>query len=109
MLKCFIFLAECKNTAYFSRSTVTSSSELSPQFSAAHASLSSSTAWCPQQNFTDNEYLQVSLNNEYLMPLLLTLRCVLVQYTINSIEVAVAIVGHWQLGIGHLGIRNPRQ
>ncbi|XP_073253088.1 uncharacterized protein [Porites lutea] len=52
---------ECKNTAYFSRSTVTSSSELSPQFSAAHASLSSSTAWCPQQNFTDNEYLQIDL------------------------------------------------
>ncbi|PFX17583.1 Signal peptide, CUB and EGF-like domain-containing protein 3 [Stylophora pistillata] len=40
-------------------STVTASSQLSPQYSPAHAALSSKTAWCPKQNFTDKEYLQV--------------------------------------------------
>jgi len=49
---------EC-STPYFSKSTVTSSSNLSPQYSAAHAALSSPSAWCPQQNFTDDEYLQI--------------------------------------------------
>ena len=54
-----LFVLDCTSTAYFSRSTVTSSSELSPKYSASNAALSSSTAWCPRQNFTNDEYLQV--------------------------------------------------
>lgn len=38
---------------------MTASSQLSPDYSPADAALSSSSAWCPQKNFTDNEYLQV--------------------------------------------------
>nr|XP_058960534.1 sushi, von Willebrand factor type A, EGF and pentraxin domain-containing protein 1-like [Pocillopora verrucosa] len=44
---------------FISTSTVTASSQLSPQYSPEHAALSSQTAWCPKQNFTDEEYLQV--------------------------------------------------
>ena len=63
MLQWFAFyLIDCRETAYFSKSAVTSSSEQSPEYSAAHASLSSLSAWCPQQNFTDEEYLQVSVS-----------------------------------------------
>ncbi|XP_068703322.1 signal peptide, CUB and EGF-like domain-containing protein 3 [Montipora foliosa] len=47
-----------RKTAYFSRSLVTSSSDLSPEFAAMHAFINSTSAWCPRTNFT-NEYLQL--------------------------------------------------
>lgn len=55
----FLILIIDSSSPFFARSTVTASSQLSPQYSPADAALSSSSAWCPQKNFTDSEYLQV--------------------------------------------------
>ena len=55
----FLILIIDSSTPLFSRSTVTASSQLSPQYSPKDAALSSSSAWCPQENFTDSEYLEV--------------------------------------------------
>lgn len=57
-LTLFFSILECTKP-FISTSTVTASSQLSPQYSPEHAALSSQTGWCPKQNFTDEEYLQV--------------------------------------------------
>ena len=55
----FFILIIDSSSPFFAKSTVTASSQLSPQYSPADAALSSPSAWCPQENFTDSEYLQV--------------------------------------------------
>ncbi|KAL9973664.1 hypothetical protein ACROYT_G020146 [Oculina patagonica] len=57
---------------FFAKSTVTASSQLSPMYSAAHAAMSSSSAWCPQKNFTDNEYLQFDFGEKKVVKHIVT-------------------------------------
>lgn len=55
------------NSALFATSNVTSSSCLSEDYSSAHASLSSPTAWCPKMNMSRTEYLQADLGSVRLL------------------------------------------
>lgn len=61
------FRAIDSSSPFFAKSTVTASSQLSPQYSPADAALSSSSAWCPQENFTDSEYLQIDFGEKKLV------------------------------------------
>ncbi|XP_048589810.1 signal peptide, CUB and EGF-like domain-containing protein 2 [Nematostella vectensis] len=54
----FTSFADC-DQPLFSKSNVSSSSSLSADFCAGHAQLNSLNAWCPQQNFTQNEFIQL--------------------------------------------------
>ncbi|XP_031554917.1 sushi, von Willebrand factor type A, EGF and pentraxin domain-containing protein 1-like [Actinia tenebrosa] len=47
------------NQSLLTNNAVTSSSQLSANFSASHAQMSSKSAWCPTQNFSSSEYLQI--------------------------------------------------